>query len=93
MSTLAMFGLFCGFALLAAWLVNTLIGIMSGEHPKDTGRVWSDIIMRIFGALEFGLVGRILGYLATTGWPLRVLYGLGAVGILAFFIRGCHEPH
>lgn len=88
-----MFAMFCVFALLAAWLVNTLVGIMSGEHPKDTGRVWSDMMMRMFAAMEFGLVGRILGYLATTGWPLRVLYGLGAIGIVAFFIRGCHESH
>jgi hypothetical protein len=93
MSRLAIFGLICGFALLAAWLVNALVGILSGEHPKDTGRVWSDIIMRIFATMEFGLIGRILGYLATAGWPLRVLYGLGTVGILRFFIRGCHASH
>ena len=89
MSTLAIFGILCGFALLAAWVVNALVGLMRGEHPKDTGRVWSDIVLRIFAAMEFGLAARILGYLATTGWPLRLLYWLGAIGILAFFIRGC----
>jgi hypothetical protein len=51
------------------------------------------MIMRIFAMMEFGLIGRILCYLATTGWPLRILYGLGSIGILMFFIRGCRGSH
>jgi hypothetical protein len=92
MSTFAIFVLLCVAALVVAWVVNALVGILSGEHPKDTGRLWSDIVLRVFAAMKFGFLGRFVGYMASTGWRLRVLYALGVLGIVAFLIRGCNEP-
>jgi hypothetical protein len=86
--TIALIGL---AALFVAWIANTLVGLLSGERPRDTGRLWSNIVLRIFTIKEFGVVGRILNYVASEGWPLRVLYGLGAIGILALLIRSCRD--
>ena len=91
MFSLLMIALVAGFALLAAWIVNTLVGIMSGEKPGDTGRVWADLFLRIFGVGRLGVTGRILNYLGSDGWPRRVLYVAGTISILALLLESCRD--
>ena len=50
-------------AFLVAWVVNGFVGMLSGERPRDTGRLWADIFLRLFAILELGLIGRVLNYL------------------------------
>ena len=62
MTSFEIVGLFCVVALLAAWLVNVLVGLLSGERQEDTGRVWLDILLRVFGLGRLGFIGRMLNY-------------------------------
>ena len=52
---IAAFGL---AAFLVAWVVNGLVGMMSGENPRDTGRLWVETFLRFFAVLELGSSGR-----------------------------------
>jgi hypothetical protein len=45
MSDLGFLLLFVAIALAVAWLVNSLVAILSGEHPRDTQGVWLDIVL------------------------------------------------
>ncbi len=40
--------LFAVVALGVAWLVNGLVALLSGEHPRDTRSVWLDIVLGDF---------------------------------------------
>ena len=45
MTDLGVILLFALIALGVAWLVNGLVALLSGEHPRDTGRVWLDTML------------------------------------------------
>ena len=45
MSELGFLLLFAVLALGAAWLVNALVSLLSGEHPGDTRSVWLDMML------------------------------------------------
>jgi len=83
------FLLFCLAALLVAWVVNAIVNVLSGEKRNDTGSLWIDIVLRIFAARDFGIIARILNFLARQGWPLKLLYAMGAIAVVAFLVRGC----
>jgi multidrug transporter EmrE-like cation transporter len=89
MSDLGMLLLFGGMALVAAWFVNFLVGLLRGEHPGDTGRVWLDILLRMFAIGEFGVLGRVLNYI-NASWARRILAGVGFIAIIVFLFRACH---
>jgi hypothetical protein len=91
MINLGFFVLFCLAALLVAWVVNMLVNVLSGEKRDDTGSLWSDILLRLYAVKEFGIVARILNYTATHAWPLKVLYAMGVIGILALLVRVCRD--
>jgi len=78
-------------AFLIAWVVNGLVGMMSGEHPRDTGRLGAEIFLRLFGVLELGVIGRTLNYYGLTGWPRKLVLFAGLLCLLAFLARACHE--
>ena len=80
-------------AFLVAWTVNALVGLLSGERPRDTRSLWFDIFFRFFAILELGLIGRVLSYLGLTGWPRKAMLFTGMLCILLFLIRACHDAH
>lgn len=80
-------------AFLVAWIVNALVGLLSGERPRDTASLWFDIFFRFFAILELGLVGRVLSYLGLTGWPRKAMVFVGTLCILLFLIRACRHIH
>ena len=81
--------LVAGFALLGAWIVNAVVGMMSGEKPGDTGRQWADMFFRILGVGRIGVLGRILSYAGTEGWPRRILWAAGVISLLALLAWSC----
>ena len=78
-------------AFLVAWIVNSLVGLLSGERPRDTGSLWFDIFFRFFVILELGFIGRLLSYLGLTGWPRKAIIFIGMVCVLLFLVRACHD--
>lgn len=91
MYDLLMLGAFGLAAFLVAWVVNGLVGMMSGEKPGDTGRLWLDIFLRMFGILELGVIGRALNYLGLKGWPRKFVLFVGLLCLLLFLVRSCHD--
>ncbi len=91
MSEVAFIAAFGLAAFLIAWVVNGLVGMMSGENPRDTGRLGAEIFLRFFAILELGIIGRVLGYLGFTGWPRKLMLFVGLLCILAFLIRAGHH--
>ncbi len=87
---LAVFGV---AAFLMAWVVNGIIGLLSGEKPRDTGRLWVDIFLRLFAILELGFIGRILNYVGLAGLPRKVVLFIGLLCVLLFLLRACHHDH
>ena len=98
MSDLGVFFLFCAMALIAAWVVNFLVGLLSGEHPGDTRRVWWEILFRSLAVGDLALIDRILNY-RNTSWarenPVKCVIGIfmvlacGAAGLVdAFLLAG-----
>jgi len=77
MYNLAFFSAFAVAALLVAWVVNGLVGLMSGERPRDTGRLWADVFLRIFMILELGVIERVLNYLGVSGGPRKLVFFIG----------------
>ena len=75
-----------GFALLIAWGVNALVGLMSGENPRDTGRQFSDIFFRILGMMRLGWMGRVLNNFDHP-WIRWIVYCAGGLLILSAIIR------
>jgi hypothetical protein len=76
MTWLGMVILVCLVTLCAAWLVNCMVSILSGDHPRDTGRVWLGIL---FGELKE--LGEVLSSIRPR-W-LRFLVAI-AVGFAVF---------
>ena len=82
-----MLAMFAVAAFLVAWVVNGLVGLLSGERPRDTGRLWLDIFLRLFGVLELGFIGRILNYVGLGGLLRKVLLFIGLLCLLLFLVR------
>ena len=80
-------------AFLVAWVVNGLVGLLSGENPRDTGRLGADVFLRLFAVLELGLIGRVLNYAGFTGWPRKFVLFIGLLCVLLFLARACHKTH
>jgi hypothetical protein len=76
---------------VVAWVANAVVNVLSGEKRRDTGSLWCDIVLRIFAVREFGIVARVLNYTAAHRWPLKVLYVMGLIGIVALLGRGCTD--
>jgi hypothetical protein len=93
MSSFATLVTFAVAALLVAWVVNGLVGLLSGERPRDTGSLWRDIFLRIFAVLELGWVGRILNNVGLQGLPRKVVLFIGLLCVLLFLVRACHHDH
>lgn len=93
MSTFAILALVALAAFLAAWVTNCLVGLLSGERPGDTGRLWLDMFLRIFAGLELGWIGRILNYVGLRGWPRKLALFIGLLSVLLFLVRACHHDH
>jgi len=91
MFSLIIVAMFAVGSLLAAWLVNGLVGLLSGERPRDTGRLWLDIFLRLFAVLELGFIGRILGYVGIDGLPRKVVLFVGLACLMLFLAKACHH--
>jgi len=80
----------CGVgAFLVAWVANGVVGLLSGERPRDTGRLWFDIFLRFFAILELGFVGRMLSYVGFQGRSRKFVLFIGLLCILVFCLRAC----
>jgi len=90
---LALLAAFAVAAFLVAWVVNGLVGLLSGERPRDTGSLWLDIFLRIFMVLELGVIGRVLNYCGFSGWPRKLVFFVGLLCVLLFLARACHDSH
>ena len=88
-----MLAMFAVAAFLVAWVVNGLIGLLSGERPRDTGSLWLDVFLRLFAVLELGFVGRILNYVGLAGLPRKVVLFVGLLCVLLFLARACDHKH
>lgn len=93
MSTFALLAMFAVAAFLVAWVVNGLVGLLSGEHPRDTGRLWLDTFLRIFAVLELGWIGRILSYVGLRGLPQKLVLFIGLLCVLLFLAKSCRHAH
>jgi len=91
MTTFAMLVMFAVAAFLAAWVVNGLVGLLSGERPRDTGSLWLDMFLRIFAVLELGWIGRILNYVGLRGLPRKIVLFIGLLCVLVFLVRARHH--
>ena len=80
-------------AFLVAWIVNGLVGMMSGENPRDTGRLGVEVFLRLFTILELGFIGRALNYLGLTGWLRKLVLFIGLLCVLVFLVRACSSVH
>ena len=88
MSDLGMLFLYGGVALVAAWFVNLLVGLLRGEHPGDTRSVWWDILLRMFALGEVGVLGRVLNYI-NASWARRILAVVGFIALVIFIFEAC----
>lgn len=91
MYTLIMVAMFAVIAFLAAWVVNSLIGLLSGERPGDTGRVWWEIFLKLFSLLELGFIGRILNSVGFDGLLRKRVLFIGLLCALFFLVKACHQ--
>jgi len=55
MNDLGFLLLFAAIALGAAWLVNSVVALLSGERPRDTLSVWLDMMLGELRGLGDGL--------------------------------------
>jgi len=93
MSMFAMLAMFAVAAFLVAWVVNGLVGLLSGEHPRDTGRQWLDTFLRIFVVLELGWIGRVLNGVGLRGLPQKLVVFVGLLCLLIFLARACRQAN
>src|SRR5260370_40276136 len=87
MYSLVVLGVFAVAAFLVAWVANGLVGLLSGERPRDTGRLWLDIFLRFFAILELGFIGRMLSYVGFQGWARKLVLFVGLLCFLLFLLR------
>jgi hypothetical protein len=93
MFNLAFLAAFVIAAFLVAWVVNGLVGLLSGEKPRDTASLWLDVFLRMVAVLELGVIGRVLNYCGLVGWPRKLILFLGLLCVLLFLARACHDSH
>jgi len=93
MFDLAFLAAFAVAAFLVAWIVNGLVGLLSGEKPRDTASLWADIFLRLFMILELGVIGRVLNYCGLSGWPRKFVFFVGLLCVLLFLMRACRDTH
>lgn len=74
-------------AFLLAWVVNGLIGLLSGERPRDTGSLWADIFLKFMAVFELGYIGRMLSYVGFEGWSRKILLFIGLLCLVIFLLR------
>jgi hypothetical protein len=55
MSDVGLLLLFAAIALGAAWVVNFVVALLSGEHSRDTRSVWLDIMLGEWRGFSGGL--------------------------------------
>jgi hypothetical protein len=91
MPELALLAIFAVAAFLVAWMVNGIVGLLSGERPRDTGRLWVDALFGIFSILELGFVGRILNHLGINTLPRKFIIFVGLLCVLLFLMKACHR--
>ncbi|HUR45459.1 MAG TPA: hypothetical protein VMZ27_06210 [Candidatus Saccharimonadales bacterium] len=93
MDRLIITGVFALAAFLVAWIVNGLVGILSGERPRDTGSLWLDTFLKFFTFLELGIFGRILNYCGFDRLPRKIILFIGLLCVLLFLLKACHHRH
>ena len=91
MTTFAMLVMFAVAAFLVAWVANGLVGLLSGERPRDTGSLWLDTFLRIFAVLELGWIGRILNHVGIAALPRKIVLFIGLLCVLLFLMRARHS--
>ena len=87
MFKLALVGVFAILAFLIAWIVNGIIGILSGERPQDTGSLWIDVFCKLLAVFELGFLGRLLNNFGFQGIPRKLILLLGLLCLLAILLR------
>ena len=86
--TLAIIGV---VAFVVAWIANGLVGMLSGEKPRDTGSLWVDTVLRFFTVLELGLIGHLLNRIGFNTLPRKALLLVGTLCVLLFLIGDCRS--
>lgn len=89
MISLTMLAAIAVVAFIVAWIVNGFVGLLGGERPRDTGRLWFDIFFRFLVILELGIVGRILNCVGFDGLPRKIIFFIGLCCLVVFLVRGC----
>lgn len=81
MSDLGFIAIFALLALGAAWLVNSLVALLSGEDRRDTKSIWLDMML---GELrEFWYVCSLFRR-PWLRWTVAVVLGVAVFAILYF---------
>ena len=81
MSDLGFLLLFVAIALAVAWLVNGLVAILSGEHPRDTKDVWLDIVLGELRGLSSVFRSTRRPWLR---WTIVAVVGMAVFAVLFF---------
>jgi len=81
----------CVVTLVGAFVVNLLVGLLRSEHPRDTGRLWADMFLRVLVVMRLGALGHILNHVGSNGWWQRILYVLGVVFLLGILLSTCND--
>ena len=93
MDSLVLLAAFGVAAFLVAWVANGLVGMSSGEKPRDTGWLWLDVFSRFLAILELGFIGRILSYVGFHGLTRKVVLFIGLLCVCLFLVRTCRHSH
>lgn len=80
-------------SFLVAWVANGFVGLLSGERPRDTERLWLDTFLGMFAILELGMIGRFLNYLGFQGWPRKAVLFIGLLCAVLFLLKAGHHEH
>jgi hypothetical protein len=73
--------LFVAIALAIAWLVNSLVALLSGEHPRNTQGVWLDIVLGELRGLSSVFRSTCRPWLR---WTIVAIVGIAVFGVLFF---------
>jgi len=94
-SDLSFIAVFALVALGVAWLVNSLVGLLSGDHPRDTRSVWLDILLGDFKGFSSGFSFlRPRSKASIRDFSMnRFAYSLGVVSLLLLAIYPLVDTH